>query len=136
MLQVTCTEALSAHAFARPGAPFERKYLAIEVLNALLAAFPPGDPPGQGTGRGRGGGAQPRVACPLPFSPLHPGFLSPEVTQLFLANAIDSWDKLRQVGEWRRGVGMYAGCSGYSTGTTRDSAQVTDGWLLMHNHKA
>ncbi len=72
------------HALALAGAPFERKYLAIETLNAVLSAWPLD-----------AGAPAPQPAAGV--SPYPPAFFTPHVVQLLLSNAIDSWAKLREV---------------------------------------
>ncbi len=91
------------------GAPYERKYLALEVLNAMLSAWP--DAATQQTANSQ----QPntatkappskasQAAAALPFQPFHETFFTGQVVELLLMNAIDSWDKLRQV----RTAGMF-----------------------------
>lgn len=55
-----------------------------QVMNSVLEVWPPSTAPTAG-------------AAAVPLWPYCPNFLGPRVVQLLLANAVDSWDKLRGV---------------------------------------
>jgi hypothetical protein len=67
-----------------------------ETMNLIFEAWPPAEHmPSQEPGDSQEGLASSGQG--VLFSPYCRGFLGSQVVQLLLGNAIDSWDKLRQV---------------------------------------
>ena len=70
-----------------PSAPYERKNMAMELLNAIFEVWSlsPGINPSG-------------MTCPVAndFSPYQAGLLSPEATLVVVGAIVDSWDKLRE----------------------------------------
>ena len=70
-----------------PSAPYERKNMAMELLNAIIEVWSlasKNDPT--------------KVTCPIvsDFSPYQTGFLSAEAVLVVVGAIVDSWDKLRE----------------------------------------
>lgn len=97
-------------ASAYPGAPYERKYMALDLLNAVAETWGPGvddrsdGKEADGTAGGGSSGERPggvaidaaseAAAAALEASPYLP-CLGAECTTSLLGAAVDSWDKLR-----------------------------------------
>jgi hypothetical protein len=70
-----------------PSAPYERKYMAMDLLNAMIEVWSltRTHHPDQEV-----------VGVADDFSPYHSGFLSVELTLVVVGAVVDSWDKLRE----------------------------------------
>jgi hypothetical protein len=109
--KINCMASIVLVHCAPTGSPYERKYISMEVLVSMLTNMPleAGEVAKTGNGVAAAAARAPSAAAASgsrvevdgaalpPFQPYPPHFYSSPVVKLLLANAVDSWEKLRQV---------------------------------------